>query len=241
LAAATGEVWALSAFLAAARLQVATVLLLPLSLPLPALAARGWRYAVAAGLALALHFVSWIASLALTSIAASTALVTTHPMWVALAARLVWGQRLGRARAAGTLLATAGCGLIAWGDAAYGGATRHSLLGDGLALVGAMAAGTYFALGRAARGAGLGTRSYATVAYATAAIVLAPLPPVLGMGYWPHPPVVYGCILLLGALLLGEIPTGWVLGGCALLLVGLVIALGQAPRPAPPELARKGR
>jgi drug/metabolite transporter (DMT)-like permease len=78
LAAATGEVWALSAFLAAARLQVATVLLLPLSLPLPALAARGWRYAVAAGLALALHFVSWIASLALTSIAASTALVTTH-------------------------------------------------------------------------------------------------------------------------------------------------------------------
>ena len=42
-------------------------------------------YRVAAGFLLALHFATWISSLEYTSVASSTALVTTNPLWIGLA------------------------------------------------------------------------------------------------------------------------------------------------------------
>jgi drug/metabolite transporter (DMT)-like permease len=53
-------------------------------------------YAGAAGLCLAAHFALWITSLSYTSIAASTALVTTNPVWVALLSRFWFGEKLSK-------------------------------------------------------------------------------------------------------------------------------------------------
>ncbi|MCH9679225.1 MAG: EamA family transporter, partial [Actinomycetia bacterium] len=54
---------------------------------LGALTRRELRLTVIAGVFLGLHFATWIPSLTLTTIAASTALVATQPIWAALIAR----------------------------------------------------------------------------------------------------------------------------------------------------------
>ena len=76
--------------IAAGRLGLAAAVLSPFSLPmlrreLPALTSRHLLLCAASGLLLAIHFWAWIASLEYTSVASSTALVTTNPLWVALA------------------------------------------------------------------------------------------------------------------------------------------------------------
>src|SRR5262245_56240226 len=87
--------------IAAVRLGLAALLLTPLVLlrapsELRALRRREWMLAVFSGTALAVHFWAWIASLAYTSVASSTVLVTTNPLWVALASVLIFGERVGR-------------------------------------------------------------------------------------------------------------------------------------------------
>ena len=85
-----------SLFIAAARLSVAATILLPTypNLTKIRVTRSAYYYATAAGVCLALHFATWISSLAFTSIAASTALVTTNPLWVALIAWVWWKERL---------------------------------------------------------------------------------------------------------------------------------------------------
>src|SRR3712207_8876478 len=73
----------------------------------------------------------------MTTVAASTALVTTTPIWTALVAR-VSGVRLPAATWAGLVLAVLGVALIAGGDVTV---SLRALAGDGLALLGALCAG----------------------------------------------------------------------------------------------------
>src|SRR5919202_5051006 len=75
-----------SLFLAASRLAIASLLLLPAwrNLRHTQLSPGALRYAGAAGACLAVHFSCWITSLSFTSIDASTSLVTTYPIWLAL-------------------------------------------------------------------------------------------------------------------------------------------------------------
>ena len=51
------------------------------------LSRREWRLIVIAGTLLAAHFATWIPSLRYTSVASSTALVASQPVWAALLAR----------------------------------------------------------------------------------------------------------------------------------------------------------
>ncbi len=128
---------------------------------------REWRFALLAGLMLALHFGTWISSISYTSVASATALVATQPVWSALIARLrgdvvpvrVW---LGIAVALlGTVLLT-GADLTVSGDA---------LLGDALALVGAVFAAAYVTVGAEVRRT-VSTTTYTTVCYSTTALLL---------------------------------------------------------------------
>ncbi len=50
------------------------------------LSRRHWRLMVVAGLLLGAHFATWVPSLRLTTVASSTALVATQPVWAALIA-----------------------------------------------------------------------------------------------------------------------------------------------------------
>ena len=123
---------------------------------------------VLAGLFLAAHFAAWITSLSLTSVASSVLLVTTTPVFVAVASHVFLRERVSRLTAAAVALTLAGGAVLAVGG--WAGEERR-LLGDALALLGAVAVGGYILAGRRAR-ARIDTLPYVTVVYAVTAVVL---------------------------------------------------------------------
>jgi drug/metabolite transporter (DMT)-like permease len=159
--------------IAAWRLTLASLILAPVALAtrqdeLRHLTRQEWALALGAGLLLAIHFAAWISSLALTSVAASVVLVTTNPLWVALLSYLLLHERLTRPMVLGLAVALVGSAVIGLGDVGQG---SHQLLGDGLALVGALAVAGYMLIGRRLR-ARLSLLAYVFPVYATAAVVL---------------------------------------------------------------------
>lgn len=213
------------------------------------LAGLGWRdlrSSVVAGLFLAAHFAAWLPSLTMTTVAASTALVTTTPIWTALAARFA-GVRLPAGVWWGLVLAVAGAGLIAGVDLTV---SLEALVGDGLALLGAIFAGGYVLAGAKARER-LSTSAYAVVAYTVCAVAvglgaLAFDVPLLGMSGrdWLLIGGITVCAQLLGHTLLNL-----VLSTVGPTMVSLVILL-EVPgatlvalvllQQAPPLLALPG-
>lgn len=129
---------------------------------------RDLRSSAVAGLFLAAHFAAWLPSLSMTTVAASIALVTTTPIWTALAARIA-GIRLPAQVWWGLVLAVVGAALIAGVDFAV---SLRAVAGDGLALLGAIAAGGYVLAGARARER-LATSAYTVVCYSVCALVLA--------------------------------------------------------------------
>jgi len=130
--------------------------------------ARSRWLLLASGVALALHFAAWIGSLQLATIASSVALVTTQPLWAALIAAVFLGERPSRGTVIAILVATCGGALIGLRDFAAGG---EALLGDALALLGAVCAAVYFIIGRRLR-SGLSLSAYVGVVYPIAAVAL---------------------------------------------------------------------
>ena len=157
--------------IAAVRVAVASLLLFGAGwrdIPRLREVARRDRPLIAlAGVLLAVHFGSWIASLSFTSTAASVALVCTSPVFAALFGSLL-GDRVTRRELAGMLVAAAGCAVLAGGDWRAGG---DALVGDGLALVGAASAAGYLVVGRRLR-RGVPLLPYLGVVNAVAAVAL---------------------------------------------------------------------
>jgi drug/metabolite transporter (DMT)-like permease len=159
---------------------------------------------VVAGLFLAAHFAAWLPSLSMTTVAASTALVTTTPVWTALVAR-VSGVRLPAATWAGLALAVLGVALIAGVDVTV---SLRALAGDGLALLGAFCAAGYVLAGARARQR-LSTSAYAVVCYSVCAVAVAVAAVVAGdplVGFaardWLLIAAITVCAQLLGHTLL---------------------------------------
>lgn len=149
------------------RLGIATLVLLPF-------AARHWREAktltrgqwallAAGGFALALHFVSWIASLQFTSVMSSAVFVTTSPLWVAILSPLLLRESVGRgvrlglglALVGSMVVALSGAVQIASGQVAWMGlgeeAGSQQWKGNLLALLGAWCAAGFLITGRKLR------------------------------------------------------------------------------------------
>lgn len=202
----------LSILLASGRLSLAALFLIPqfYTWPWPDVTRQNLCWAVAAGVALAAHFSLWFTSLNYTSVAASTTLVTTTPIWSALIAYLWQRQTLKPSAWVGMAIALGGSVLIGAGEPSSAIATQP-LLGNVLAIAAAWAVSAYFMCGEAAQKAGLSIHHYALVAYATAALVLLPLPPLLGLAYTGWPLKLYGAILLLALMpqLLGHTSLNW--------------------------------
>lgn len=187
---------------AAYRMLLASLLLLPWtlrSLQKSPLTRRNAPYALLAGLLLGLHFATWISSLSYTSVAASTSLGTTTPVWVALSSWLVLGIAPAFTALLGMLVAILGGALIGFGGVAEG-VNSAPLLGNALALTGAVAAAAYLLLGRAAQNRGLSLQAYVGVAYGVAALSLLPLPLLFGYGYTGYTSETYLWILLLALI-----------------------------------------
>ena len=155
---------------------------------------------VLAGVLLGIHFATWISSLSYTTVAASVSLVATTPLWVALMGWAFLRRTPSLSVLLGVLLAVAGGAVIAFGDlvgATAGVGAPAPLLGDALALVGAIALAGYLLLGRVAQHRGLTIDAYAGMAYAVAAVVLLPLPGIFGLSYLGYPTATFGWILAL--------------------------------------------
>jgi drug/metabolite transporter (DMT)-like permease len=122
---------------------------------------------VLAGLALAVHFGTWVPSAQLTSVATATALVCTAPIWSAVIATFQ-GTRLPSMIWVGIGIAVAGAVLATGADLAI---SADAVLGDVLALIGGAAAAVYTALGERARSV-LSTTVYTTICYSVCALAL---------------------------------------------------------------------
>ncbi|MBV8245328.1 MAG: EamA family transporter [Candidatus Eremiobacteraeota bacterium] len=124
-----------------------------------------------AGVALAAHFGTWIASLQYTTVAISTLLVSTTPLWTAMYDAVV-RKRPMRARV-WPAYALAGLGLLM--VVGIGGSAPpipgHALLGAALAIAGSISIGAYFEIVRSMR-ADVSTRDVVQQTYGWAAIVL---------------------------------------------------------------------
>jgi drug/metabolite transporter (DMT)-like permease len=226
-AAAGFESPGLSLVISALRLTAASLLLLPAwrALRETRLERGAWAYAVLAGVLLAVHFATWITSISLTSIAVSTTLVNTNPLWVALIAWLWLGQRPSALTLTGIAVAFAGGVVIALGGSSNPG--HNPALGNLLALLGALAASCYFLLGREAQRRGFGIGLYAVVAYSTAAAVLLLLPPLFQSGFTGYPPMFYLWVLLMALIpqLVGHTSFNWAVRWINPVIVTLVILL----------------
>ncbi|MDA0799372.1 MAG: DMT family transporter [Chloroflexi bacterium] len=120
------------------------------------------------GLLLATHFAVWTASLSLTSVASSVLLVTMSPIFVAAGSLIFLRERVRRMTIAAVAISLVGGVILAFGDLDW---TDRRLLGDGLALSGAVAVGAHLLIGRKARRT-VGNLPYITVVYITAAVAL---------------------------------------------------------------------
>ncbi|MDY6936521.1 MAG: DMT family transporter [Cyanobacteriota bacterium] len=216
---------------AAARLTLAALILVPIRgskvSQAPAIAIG---YAVAAGLFLALHFGTWITSLSYTSIVASTALVTTNPLWVALLEWLWFGRKPTRRITLGITIALCGGFLISSGGAENTTVGTQPWLGNLLAIIGSWAVSFYLLLGREAQKRGLSLGGYSTIAYTVAALVLLPLPLVFGMSYTGYSHRVYAYLLLMALLpqLVGHAGINWAMRWVSPTLVTLAVLFEPA-------------
>lgn len=215
-----------SLVLAASRLILAAIILLPTwtSITKQKHSKTAYFYAIAAGLTLALHFAFWITSLSYTSIAQSTVLVTTNPIWVPVFSWIAYREKITKITLLGILIAFAGGVLVALSDQTSNNYT-NPLLGNFLALIGAVTVSLYFLLGREAQNRGLSTRDYSTITYTAAAVILLPLPLFFGAGYAGYPSEVYLYIILMAIFpqLIGHTSFNWVIRWITPTLVSLTI------------------
>lgn len=216
-----------SLVLAASRLTVASFMLIPAwrSFRETAPPRRAIALSVAAGVFLAVHFAAWISSLSYTSIAASTSLVTTNPIWIALMSWFWFKEKPSPSTLIGIGLAIAGSLMITIADAGSGGTGLNPPLGNALALIGSLTVSIHFLLGREAQRAGLSVTNHIVVTYAVAALCLLPLPFAFGEHYWGYPPVVYLCIALMAIFpqLIGHTSFNWAVRWISPTLVALTI------------------
>jgi drug/metabolite transporter (DMT)-like permease len=200
--------------IAAYRVALASLILIPYYLLKPPvtplkLGRRLIGATCLSGCFLAFHFTFWIRSLQMTSIASSTSLVSTTPFFVALFAHFCFGERLSRNACIGILLVIAGSGFLAGTDYRL---SMQALVGDLLALAGALAASGYLLAGRFVR-RHLDLTSYTLGTYGTAALILLGLTRLSGTPLIGYSGRTYLVFILLAVIpqLIGHTTFNWTL------------------------------
>ncbi len=190
------------------------------------LSAGDWGTAALAGALLAGHFASWFASLELTSVAASVALVNMQPVLVAVISALALGERPSGRQWAGIALAVLGATWIGWGDLRGG---SDPLRGDLLALLGALFFAVYYGIGRRLRGR-IDVWPYVAVVYGCAALVLLAVSLALGVplvaGYGRTDWLVFAGQAL-GPMMIGHTGQNWALRYLPAYVVSLFLPGGS--------------
>jgi drug/metabolite transporter (DMT)-like permease len=235
------------------RNALATVALTPITAgprrpELRGAARRDIAFCALAGIALAVHFGTWMPSVQLGSVATATALVATQPVWQGLIA--AWqGRPPPVAGWIGIGFAVAGA---VWATGADAGVSTRAVLADVLALLGGMAAAVYTALGERAR-TRLSTTTYTWICYGVCAVVLLVVCVAARIELFRYDRQTWAAIvaIVLGAQLLGHSMFNYALHRTSATTVSVLVLLetpgaallawvwlGQAPRPdAVPAIA----
>jgi drug/metabolite transporter (DMT)-like permease len=194
--------------IAALRMALAAAVVVPIALlrnraEIGALTAKDAALGAVSGMFLALHFGFWTSSLDSTSVMSSVVLVSTNPLFVAVASALLFKERLRAGTLIGIGAAIAGAAAVALFDAgAEGGASTR---GDIMALLGAVSASGYLLVGRRLRSR-MSLSLYVGISYVTAAAALLGAVAVTGTWLAGYPVGAYLWVLLLalGPQLLGH-------------------------------------
>jgi drug/metabolite transporter (DMT)-like permease len=243
--------------IAAWRLNLAVVVIGALLLfrrPLPRLRLTGreWALACAAGTLLAAHFWSWITALEMTSIANAAVLVSMQPVFVAVLSALLLAERASGRQWIGIGVAVVGAAVIGLANLNGGGPEaggRASLLGDLLALAGAVFAAGYFVIGRRLR-RDFDLLVYIGLIYGIAAVVLTAavlLSPGVALTGYPRGDWLVFIALALGPMMIGHTGVNYALRYLpafvanlallgepigAIIIAWLLPAIGEVPTPA---------
>jgi drug/metabolite transporter (DMT)-like permease len=180
----------------------------------------GVKWAVLAGVVLALHFYGFFLSMRMTSVAAGTALVALQPIFAALFVRMTGGVIPSNAWL-GMAVSFSGVLLISGIDFQI---SFRAFMGDIAAIVSAALAAIYMLLGSRAQQS-LETSSYTSICYLTCAITALPLAIITGeqilhfeLREWL---ILLG--LILGAQILGHTMFNSVLKRVSPAIVSLIV------------------
>ena len=197
------------------RLLLSTLMLLPFFIhrggfaKLRAMDGRSLIALAGVGVALAVHFASWITSLSYTSVASSVIFVHVDPIFVALISHFLLGDKVSKRVVLGIGVAFVGATVIALGDLGVG---EENLIGDTLSIIGAVALGIYLLAGRRLRQR-LDLTTYVTPVYAVSATVLALGSVAVGaplLGYDAKVMLLFAVIALV-PMIFGHTLYNWVL------------------------------
>jgi drug/metabolite transporter (DMT)-like permease len=190
---------------------------------------RDVAVASAAGLMLALHFWSWNTSIGLTTVAASVVLVNLQPVFVALLSMWWLAEQPERRQWTGIALALAGAGVIAAEGIAdvVAIAGHRPMLGNLLAVAGAVTAAIYYVIGRGLRKT-IDLWAYVAVVYGACFLALLIVAAVIRAPLTPQPPRELAIFsgLAIGPMLLGHTGMNYALRYLPAYVVNLTV-LGE--------------
>ena len=157
------------------RLTIASVILISIAffkkIRLKAIEKRDLLLMVLGGFFLAFHLISWITSLKFTSVANSVALVTTNPIFVGFFSVFFLKNKLEKEIVLGIILSVLGSFLISRGYSGASIETTNHVLGDTLAILGAIFASGYIIIGSIVRER-VETFEYILVIYTITSVIL---------------------------------------------------------------------
>ncbi|MDR6723303.1 drug/metabolite transporter (DMT)-like permease [Paenibacillus amylolyticus] len=170
---------------------------------------RQWALLVASGVMLALHFLLWMGSLRLTSVASSTVILALEPILILAGSIWLFKAKVNRMMIIGMGIALLGSIAIGAGDFQLAGT---ALQGDILSLLGTIAVAAHMLLGQFLR-SGLSAFSYNFWVFFVAACTLAVYNLIQGHAFGGYAATEWGIFLLLAIVptIFGHYLFNWLL------------------------------
>jgi drug/metabolite transporter (DMT)-like permease len=161
------------------------------------------------GILISAHFILWIYSLSYTSVASSTVLVTTNPMFVPIFSFLIYREKASKKLIFGILIAITGSIII--GLAAKNSGINRNF-GNLLALLGAIAVSLYLTIGKRVR-SNFNLIPYIFFVYSFSGIILLAVALITRQNLFIHSSKAYLLLFLIALIpqVIGHTAYNWAL------------------------------
>ncbi len=213
------------------RLFITCSILAPLTLwrekdAFQTISKKDLKLALLSGLALAAHFIFWISSVHHTSVASATVLVNTNPIIVVILSYFLWRETPHALTWPGALTVLAGIAMLSRHDLSI---DATHLLGDILALAGALSVAVYFLLGRVLRQQ-LSLGLYTTIVYGSATFFLFIYSLLMNYPFYPYSKIDW--FTFAGLAIISTIGGHTSLNWCLKYLPASTVSIGVLGEPA---------